>query len=83
MKIDLKTCHWTELPNGWTHEGSEIISKNLDVIKQRIEDFPSDDLGFGKFIAKFYNKVGEPCQTLVSPLTKFIDLVLFNQTYNL
>lgn len=81
-KVDLKTCHWTELPNGWTPEGADIISKNVEVIHQRIDDFLRDSSktkpSFGEFLGKFYNACGDPCPALVDPLTHFFRLMNLN-----
>lgn len=82
-KIDLRTCHWTELPNGWTLEGAQIIMDNFDIIHERIDDYirnsPEGDSNFGKFIGKFYNPVGEPCPALRTAEENFFYL-LFNKT---
>lgn len=59
-KIDLRTCDWNDLPNGWTLDGGEIIRQNVDIIHQRIEEFIKNipkggSPETGKFLGKFYN----------------------------
>jgi hypothetical protein len=80
-KLDLRTCDWAELPNGWTFDGGEIIRQNVDIIHQRIEDFIKNipkggSPETGKFLGKFYNPIGEPCPALKSSAEIFFDLLL-------
>ena len=82
-KLDLRTCDWTDLPNGWTFEGDEIIRQNVDIIHQRIDEFikihPMDGSAeTGKFLGKFYNRIGDPCPAFKSYEEIFFDLLLGN-----
>jgi hypothetical protein len=70
-KIDYATCSIDDLPNGWDDKNYYLIKHNEDVIIERIrrvgwQEEKLDRKDIGKFMGKFYNRIGEPCPPLRS-----------------